>query len=583
MISELSWSNVNIKIKEKCLVDDNFGSIESGKLLAIMGPSGSGKTTLLNFLANKNKLGGTGTIKFNGLEVSEISLNQVSRYVEQEDSLIGSLTVEETIHFSGKLSGMKNKQVRTEKVNQLLENLGLTGVKDVVIGTPIRKGISGGQKRRVSIACELITLPSILFLDEPTSGLDSKASFEVVSTIKKIAHNENIIVIMSIHQPSSTTFNLFDKAMFLSRGKTIYNDNIENIVPYFQLQDIHFNPNQNISEFVLDMINTDFNNGAYDIDILHQFYLRKKDENISSKESIESYHPKLTRKNNAGIVYQTLVLCHRSFLKAFRDILAYYVRMVMYMGLAIMMGTVWLRLVYNQAEIQLFINAIFFSGAFMSFMSVAYIPAYLEDYHSFKRENSNGLYGPFPFILSNFIISIPFLFITNILFCVITYFLVNFHRSSKGFWYYVMWLFLDLLAAESLTVLLSTIFPYFVVALALTAFSNGLWMSVGGFLVSEKILNVFWYYTFYWIDYQRYVFQGMMFNQFSDTVYTCGSHCQCMYSSELQLQCKIQGTAVLESLGYSKSNIGFWVGMIIVITFVMRVLTYVVLRMRSKT
>lgn len=587
MNSKLSWSNVSINIKDKCIVDNNFGSIESGKLLAIMGPSGSGKTTLLNYLSNKNKLGGTGTIKIDGTKVTDIYLNQISRYVEQEDCLIGSLTVEETIHFSGKLSGMQNRLSRNEKVNQLLEDLGLVSVKDVVIGTPIRKGISGGQKRRVSIACELITLPSVLFLDEPTSGLDSKASFEVISTIKKIAKNENIIVIMSIHQPSSTTFDLFDKVMFLSQGKTVYNDEVKSIIPYFELQDIHFNPNQNISEFVLDMINTDFNNGACNINDLHEFYLDQKGNSILEEdEEDKSGQSIFIKRNNvfkASNIYQIVVLCHRSFLKAFRDVLAYYVRMLMYMGLAIMMGTVWLRLVYNQAEIQLFINAIFFSGAFMSFMSVAYIPAYLEDYNSFKRENSNGLYGPLPFILSNFLISIPFLFVTNLIFCIITFFLVNFHQTSKGFWYYVMWLFLDLIAAESLTVLLSTVFPFFVVALALTAFANGLWMSVGGFLVSEKILNVFWYYTFYWIDYQRYVFQGMMFNQFSDTIYTCGSECQCMYSSDLQLQCRIEGAAVLSSLGYSTSNVGFWVGMILVITFFMRLLTYGVLRLRSKT
>src|SRR5277367_6699567 len=103
---------------------------------------------------------------------------------------------------------------RTERmrgIDGLLESFGLRGQKDTLIGTPIRSGISGGQKRRVSVASQLITAPKVLFLDEPTSGLDSLASCEVVSFIKKVAKENNLIVIMSIHQPSSKTFRLFDK------------------------------------------------------------------------------------------------------------------------------------------------------------------------------------------------------------------------------------------------------------------------------------------------------------------------------------------------------------------------------------
>lgn len=164
----------------------------------------------------------------------------------------------------------------------------------------------------------------------------------------------------------------------------------------------------------------------------------------------------------------------------------------MYSGLAIMMGTVWLRLPYTQASIQPFINALFFSGAFMSFMAVAYVPSVIEDLHKFKKEHGNGLYGPLPFVVSNFLIGMPWLLLITLIFSVITYWLCNFRHGADGFFLWVLWLFLDLLAAESLVVLLSAIFPIFVVALAATAFANGLWMSVGGFLVPMGTLNVFW-------------------------------------------------------------------------------------------
>lgn len=197
------------------------------------------------------------------------------------------------------------------------------------------------------------------------------------------------------------------------------------------------------------------------------------------------------------------------------------------------MGTVWLRLSTDQSSIQPFINAIFFGSAFMryvlhniplstlsyrrltislsySFMAVAYIPAALEDLSTFRKERANGLYGPLPFTVSNFLIGLPYLFLISIIFSVIAYWLSNFRPTAVSFWTWVMWLFLDLLAAEGLVVLVTCLAPIFVVALAVTAFANGLWMCVGGFLVPLGTLNVFWKYVFHYIDYQAYVFQGMM-------------------------------------------------------------------------
>ena len=107
----------------------------------------------------------------------------------------------------------------------------------------------------------------------------------------------------------------------------------------------------------------------------------------------------------------------------------------------------------------------------------------------------------------------------SVLFSAISYWLANFRPSGTAFMVYITWIFLDLLAAESLVVLLSSLFPTFVIALALVAFANGLWMSTGGFLVSPTILNVFYKYAFHYWDYQKWVFEGMMVNEFSERVY----------------------------------------------------------------
>ncbi|KAK6457851.1 P-loop containing nucleoside triphosphate hydrolase protein [Scheffersomyces xylosifermentans] len=598
-VSEFKWSNVSLHVnsrtsdnKKACLIDNASGSVRAGELMALMGPSGSGKTTLLNILAhrsNPRSATQSGTIYVNNEPTNLSAMKELSSYVEQEDSLIGSLTVQETVDFSARFAQLHG-QYRKSAVERTIELLGLSNQKNVKIGNPIQKGISGGQKRRVSIASQIITNPSILFLDEPTSGLDSVASREVVSMIKRVAKEENMAVICSIHQPSTYTFELFDKVLFLSKGKTVYNDRVDKLVKYFESIGFQLPGYVNPSEYVLDLINTDFSSNVIDQpqgDSLLNILVEKWQHHVIPGEGNGSKNEfDFQGEPQASIAFQkeirnTYVLFQRLLIKARRDIFTYYVRLVMYLGLAIMMGTVWLRLGSGQKYIQPFINAIFFSGAFMSFMSVAYIPSFIEDYQSYKKERLNGLYGPLAFSLSNFVIGLPFLFFIASIFSIITFFMCNFHKTASGFFNYLMWLFLDLIAAESMTIFISTIFPNFVISLALTAFANGLWMSVGGFLVPANILNKFWYYTFYWIDYQRYVFQGMMFNEFSNRNFNCDSQCHCMFDSPLASQCKIQGNAVLENLGYSTYDKSLWVGILLVLIFVFRLGSYAVLRMRK--
>jgi hypothetical protein len=263
-----------------------------------------------------------------------------------------------------------------------------------------------------------------------------------------------------------------------------------------------------------------------------------------------------------------------------------------------MMGTVWLRLQDDQNDIQPYINAIFFSAAFMSFMcvtfpfpnshplttanrAVAYVPAFLEDRAVYIKEGlHNGLYGPSAFILSNFLIGLPFLFLITLLFSLIAYWLCGFQPTAAAFFTWIMWLFLDLLAAESLVVLIASLVPSGVLSLAIVAFSNGLWMSVGGFLVPPTILNVFYKYVFHYIDYQTYVFQGMMVNEFKERTYGCGDGCHCMYATELEGQCRVSGTGVLASYGYLVGENGKWVGILLGIVLGYRVLAWLALVLR---
>lgn len=512
-IQTLSWEDLNVVVEQRKsghpvrILSSTYGFAEAGKILALLGPSGCGKTTMLNALAHRlvsGKMKVHGTIQVNGQATNATRLSRVARYVEQEDALIGSLTVKESVEFAARLAlpSSISKSERIRRIHDALQSFGIQNQADSLIGTPLRKGISGGQKKRVSVASQLVTSPKILFLDEPTSGLDSAASREVMSYLGSLAKELNLLVVVSIHQPSTSTFDLLDQVMLLSAGKTCFFGARVDLGSYFASIGHPIPLQTNPAEFLLDLVNVDFakdkDAAKAHLDDIHQAWeasaesgkLRQSLTQLSTESNSTSWGTENASKPN--VFSLTMTLLHRAFIKSYRDIVAYQLRIAMYTALAIMMGTVWLRLPYDQNSIQTFINAIFFGGAFMSFMAVAYIPAYVEDLQMCRKERTNGLYGPLPFMLSNFLVGLPYLFLITLLFSVISYWLVNFHPTAESFFLWVMYLFLDLLAAEGLVVLITSIMPIFVVALALTAFANGLWMCVGGFLVPPGTLNVFW-------------------------------------------------------------------------------------------
>lgn len=163
------------------VLDAITGSVQPGEIMAVLGASGAGKSTLLDLLARKAKRGAVeGEILVNGKKVSESEYRRVVGFVDQEDTLMGTLTVYETVLYSALLRlpremGMAEKKMR---VLETMQELGILGIRDSRVGESGQRGISGGEKRRVSIACELVTSPSILFLDEPTSGESFLSAFQ---------------------------------------------------------------------------------------------------------------------------------------------------------------------------------------------------------------------------------------------------------------------------------------------------------------------------------------------------------------------------------------------------------------------
>ena len=201
-----------------------------------MGTSGAGKTTLLNLISGTTKssstLETTGEILANDQLINTINYNKYVGYVTQEDILLDMLTVYESVLFAARLKTRGPEALKKQRVEAVLEELSLIKCKNTIIGNPVVKGVSGGEKKRVCIAIELITTPSILFLDEPTSGLDSYSSFQVMELLNSQAAKGRT-VISTIHQPSSDIYTKFAKLLLLCDGHVMYHGDAKNAVSYF--------------------------------------------------------------------------------------------------------------------------------------------------------------------------------------------------------------------------------------------------------------------------------------------------------------------------------------------------------------
>jgi ABC-type multidrug transport system ATPase subunit len=254
----LQFEDVSYNLKGKQILTGISGIAQPGQITAIMGASGAGKSTFLDILARKNKRGvAQGSMLINGEKVLDHEYRNVIGYVDQEDTLMPTLTVHETILTSAllRLPADMGISVKEQRVVEVMQQLGIYHIKDQMIGSEEGKGrgISGGEKRRVGIACELVTSPSILFLDEPTSGLDAFNAFNVVECLVTLAKTYNRTVLFTIHQPRSNIVALFDQLILLAKGRTVYSGPFNTCQAYFDSIGYTCPPGFNIADYLVDL------------------------------------------------------------------------------------------------------------------------------------------------------------------------------------------------------------------------------------------------------------------------------------------------------------------------------------------
>ncbi|KAL0357057.1 UNVERIFIED_CONTAM: ABC transporter G family member 11 [Sesamum calycinum] len=367
-----------------------------GEVLAIMGPSGCGKSTLLDALAGRlsSRTRQKGEILING-QKQKLAYG-TSAYVTHEDTLTWTLTVREAVYYSAQLQLpiTMSKFEKREVAERTIREMGLQDSMDTRIGEWGRKGLSSGQKRRVSICIELLKRPKLLFLDEPTSGLDSAASYFVMNRIVKLAREYGMTVISSIHQPTSEVFQLLHNLCLLSSGRMIYFGPSLLANKFFAVNGFACPPQQNPADHYLKMINTDFDEDIEQgtgskftveevINLLIASYgssdTCKTMKTLVAEIRKHEGGPTEKKASQANLLTQCLILTKRSFVNMYRDLGYYWLRLAIYVALGFGLGSVFYNVGSSYNSIHERGSLLMFIASLLTIMAIGGFPSFVED------------------------------------------------------------------------------------------------------------------------------------------------------------------------------------------------------------
>jgi ABC-type multidrug transport system ATPase subunit len=381
---------------------------------------GSGKTTLLDILAGKRKAGTiSGTIKFDEKNANDAALpNNSIGFVDQEDLHLPNLTVREILEFSAKLRLPESLDLekKKERVARVIEQLGLSDIADNWVGSAVRRGISGGEKRRLSIGVELVTDPSVIFLDEPSSGLDSHYALQVVQTLSTLAKKQGKTIIFTIHQPNSSIFSLLDHVLLLSKGKVAYFGSGSGAAEYCAEKGFPCPPEYHIADHLLDYAIEEQKKNEIPPEIvavakqnsgLRRRFLRSSSHTITGdskvsvlKVSTNSFYTCKSDSQHASQITQFQCVLDRSWKVFWRSPSVFWSHMILSLVLGVFVGFLYYKVDSSFGGIQNRLGSIFFLQSILGFAGLSAIASLQKDKNLFIRERSNGFYGVFPYYVS---------------------------------------------------------------------------------------------------------------------------------------------------------------------------------------
>jgi len=545
----ISWENLNFKIKQRTYCGKNKGEktlhilkglsgyVNPGNMLAIIGGSGAGKSTLLDILAMRKSIGEvSGNVSFNGIDSSnlEIFMRRVSGYVTQEDIMNSTLTVRETLQFQADLRlnhKLFDKEQRIQRVEQVMKDLAIEHRADMRIGDTEKRGLSGGEKKRVAIGAQLVTDPSILFLDEPTSGLDSYNSLAVIQLLRKLAKTGKTII-TTVHQPRSTMFDLFDQLLVLNFGETVYMGSAQNLTDYLAKSQFIIPQNMNPADYVIDVL-LDPNRANFtsaDISKLDFAQTYRNSDEIKMIDDGIKYNktqlPQLIGMDDVnpfatGLLTQFQHLGMRHLRTAFRSPLSIIIQTIQSIAMGFVIGSIFYQLGYvAPAAIQGRTGVLFFVMINTAFAQSFTVGMFIEERSLVNRERASGIYSIGPYFISRSLIDTPFQIIQTILFSAIMYWMSGLNPAADRFFIYLAICIANTLCAAGFFSLIAAVSPNTEVGNILSPVTTVLLFLFAGYYLNANSIPDWWIWI-YWISYFRYSYPAMLINEFSGSTFTC--------------------------------------------------------------
>ncbi|CAI7796608.1 unnamed protein product [Closterium sp. NIES-54] len=467
------------RVRRQILTGVN-GEARSGEVTAIMGASGGGKTTLLNILAQRISSGRRrGTVELDAAEVCAGTMRRVSAYVMQDDVLFPSLTVRETLMYAAelRLEPRFSRREKEEKVARLIDMLGLAKVENSPIGGETKRGVSGGERKRVAIGVEMVSDPKILFLDEPTSGLDSTSAYRVVRAMKSVAIQTTSICMMVIHQPSYRVLCVIDKLLLLGVGQTAYLGPPAGLPHFLASLGSPVPEGSNSTEHGLDVMAVLQAQGVTDI----QAYAQACQEGVAdpvaaAQKPLEAPHdtvdPKSSKEMSAcgrvgneeetkgrefanGWFRELWVLTRRATTNIMRTPALYLLRL----ALILIAGLLLAILFWRPAETPegLIIRLSFLSCAccIVFFTSCDAVPIFIEESAIFVRESANNAYRPSTYLVSSTLVYLPLHFLMALLLTAVSWWSISLAGGAEGFLFMVVAFFVMFFTANAIATCVS--------------------------------------------------------------------------------------------------------------------------------
>lgn len=523
------------------------GAVRSGRCLAIMGASGAGKTTLLDVLAGHTYTGTIGgEVLVNGKPRHLKSFLRISSYVQQRDVLMASATVREAITTAAllKLPRSMPAAEKRARVDSILADLELEGCQHTLIGDELinMKGISGGQRRRVSVGIELVKQPQALFLDEPTSGLDSEMAVSMMETLLRLARGGRTVCV-TIHQPNSIITSMFDDFMLLVGGRAAYAGPWSGAVDHFASAGFPCPQYINPTDHFLSVLREDKSAAtvveayaasmpalgspgssegkgkAADAECDIEAGIAAKDATLKggrpavARTASDAAAMVEAERPHVSFPFQIGVLSLRMLRNWGRNPMMLAAEAVQYLFLAVFVGLVYLRLSDSVATgVPDRLSSLWFMLAVLSF-TPAYTATVAWDSERLllRRETGQGMYSPGAWFAAKTITVVPVQVVQTTLFCVITYWMVGYSSDPGRFFIYVGLLNMFQLTSETVGQLCALCTSASMYAIILLTFVMLLLMTFTGFLVSAIPVYFNW---IKWASYLNYTYAALVENEF---------------------------------------------------------------------